>query len=200
LITNIDEARQALGKLLPDFDRETVGTLLNAGNFRYYQELKANVTSGKCPFCDINRELNVVLFENNSWMIWINPVAKKSNGLATHLVAPAKRHILKADDITRDEWADWHEVWQFAFGQYPMLGGALFSRFGDPALNAGTIRHFHHNLYVPDGTKEYRPPLVKKPEEGLEALQIALAFEKMIAGTPFEELEPDERELVKKRL
>lgn len=73
-------------------------------------------------------------------------------------------------------------------------------RFGDPRLNAGSVRHLHVNIQVPDGTGRVQVTLAKEPEEIEEKREILSIFEKMRQGATLQELGHEERALVIGRL
>ncbi|GEM_PF-1662437 len=200
--TSREELEAKLIAEIPGFNDETIYSLRNINNFRYFRTARDHMKVGRCPFCQIDQELNKVLFENDSWMIWENPVKKKNNGLAFHFVIPYKpTHITDPFLLNTNDWMRFAEVWYWVMSNYNLNGGALMSRFGLPTLNAGTIRHFHHNILVPDGTKEHRPPLTKKPEDFVnEDGPRLLVFEEMYQGTPFESLSDEKKKLVEKNL
>jgi hypothetical protein len=64
-----------------------------------------------------------------------------------------RRHILNEDcrEITPDEWMQILDVWKWAQDFYKIPGGGFVGRFGEFKYNAGTIRHLHFQLQVPDG-------------------------------------------------
>ncbi len=184
---------------IPGVDRTSIGSLLFVTTYKYYLLMVDQLQKGVCPFCEINREVNNVLNENDSWKIWANPVAGKKNQ-ALHLVIPCNRHITHVSQLTNKEGSDLIEIIRWACSAYSISGGGVTMRFGDPLLNAGTIRHLHGNIQVPDGTGKLEITLAKDPEKMVWHRSVIRVFEKMRRGTPFDQLEPEEQNLVEGRL
>ena len=184
---------------IPGIDRMDIGSLLFVGSYKYYCLMVKNLQEGICPFCQIDHKINEILYENDSWRAWVNPVLGKKN-TALHLVIPCKRHITHVRQLRRDEGADLVDVFNWADIEFELPGGGVTMRFGDPLFNAGTIRHLHCNIQVPDGNGKLEVTLAKDKDKILWHWKVVAIYEKMRLGTPFESLSPEEQELVKDRL
>lgn len=184
---------------IPGIDRMDIGSLLFVGSYRYYCLMVKNLQEGICPFCQIDPTVNKVLYENNSWRAWVNPVLGKKN-TALHLVIPYKRHKTHIKELSFGDGLELIDVFQWATKEFKIEGGGVTMRFGDPLLNAGTIRHLHCNIQVPDGNGKLEVTLAKDKDKILWHWKVVAIYEKMRLGTPFESLSPEEQELVKDRL
>jgi len=72
-------------------------------------------------------------------------------------------------------------------------------RIGDPTYNAGSVRHIHANILVPDGTGRVRVTLAKEKEATASKMQILRVFELMRQGKEFGDLDPEDAALVQDR-
>lgn len=186
--------------VIPGLDWEEVGTLMYARGFKQYCEMIKRIQAGECFFCQLDTELNIVIFENERWWGWYNPVKIERANLAYHAVIAHRQHLTQLSDLTPEDGYHLFDIVQKFAQKDNLPGGGMLMRFGDPRLNAGTIRHLHLNIMVPNGKGEVRPPLRKTMEEVEEDMKKSVAFEKMRLGTPFEALEPAEQDLVRDRL
>ena len=180
-------------------DQTEIGSLLYVGSYKYYCEMVDKLLKRQCPFCQIDHSVNTVLYENESWRIWVNPFASKKNQ-ALHLVIPHKRHITHIGDMDLQSGKDLAEMFRWASVEFNLQGGGVMMRFGDPTLNAGTVRHLHCNIQVPSGTGKLDITLAKDPEKVALHHRLLPIYEKMRLGTTFDQLPPDEQELVKDKL
>ena len=191
---------------IPGIGSEDMGTLLNTGSFKYYCVMRDHIRDGTCPFCQIDTELNKVLYENEHWRIWENPVAKKDPAVERHLVIPNKKHIVDPGEVPNEHGKSLFDIWQWASREFEIPGGALIMRFGEVKRNAGSIRHLHANIKVPTGKKKLMETLAKDEDDILRKGPVMLVMEEMyrlkIKGSenPFEELSEEKKELVKDRM
>ncbi len=143
--------------------------LRGCGSYRQYYIMRRRFQSGSCPFCEVDRLFNKILFENEGWMLWEVPFNNKK-GVALHLLLVPKQHIRFPWELGRQDWLDEQRAWEWLHRELKdqLPGGIVASRFGSMELNAGTVPHFHHNIMVPDCQAELRIP-VWKNEEYIEA-------------------------------
>lgn len=184
---------------IPGIDRTDIGSILFVTTYKYYLLMVENLQKGTCPFCQINPEVNKVLYNNDSWRIWQNPVPGKKHQ-ALHLVVAHTYHLTGLDEFKGQDGVDLIDAIKWANDNFNIPGGGIMMRFGDPLLNAGTIRHLHFNIQVPDGTGKLEITLAKDQEKMAWHRSVITVFEKMRTGTPFEKLDLKEQELVRDRL
>ncbi len=144
------------------------------GNARTAEQAEHMVKAGaakKCVFCDIDLTVNKPLNskgeldpEGKDWPdVWVfkNPFPQEHQVL--HLMIVPKRHILNEDcrNITPDEWLQILDAWKWAQDFFGIRGGGFVGRFGDFEFNAGTVRHIHFQVQVPDGTGNVKATFFK---------------------------------------
>ena len=185
---------------IPGLDSLDVGTLIFARGFKQYCEMVKKIQAGECFFCQLNTDFNEVIFENKLWHGWYYTAQIESANLACHIVIAHKRHLPQLTELTSEDGRYLFEIVLMFAKKDNLSGGGLLMRFGDPRLNAGTVRHLHLNIIVPNGKGDVRLPLRKTGDEVEQNMKKALVFEKMRLGTPLNELEPTEYELVKDRM
>lgn len=183
-------------------EKEDITSLLNVRTYNQYCEAVEYITQNKCLFCQLDLKLNKIIKEvPEGWRLWQTPHPIKHT--AHHLVITPTKHITDVAAMTQEDWRGLTSLIEYATGPDSKLnlpGGAVVMRFGPPKFNAGSIRHLHVNILVPDGTGEVRVPFAKTPEDIEHKKKILAVFEKMRTGTPFEELDPEEQDLVRDRL
>jgi hypothetical protein len=187
---------------------EEVSTLLNVRTYRQYCQYVDDRLAGKCPFCDpLDPELNKVIQaawkDGLGWRMWQNPFPIKHS--TTHLIIAPVRHIVHPDSMESGDWDQMANLINYAISGRDGLGmglpgGGVLMRWGDPKLNAGSIRHVHANIIVPDGTGEVRLPLAKEPAEVEEKTRVIAVFERMRCGVKLENLPYEEQKLVEGRM
>jgi diadenosine tetraphosphate (Ap4A) HIT family hydrolase len=180
---------------------EDVNSLLTMRNYKYHCDTVKQLLKGECPFCKLDREKNQVIFESSMWIAFKVPVQYRAKHLQEHVLIIPVRHVTHIRELNIEEWTDFASAIYIVDSLVDLPGGGFIMRFGDPAKNAGSVRHLHGNIIVPDGTGEYRTPLAKDPAEDEKKWLIMAVYEKMRAGgIPFDKLEPHEQELVKDRM
>ena len=188
--------------VIPGLDDEEVSTLLNVRTYKQYCLYVADRLAGRCPFCQFDRMKHEVVAENDSWIAFKNLIPLRHTSL--HLVIAHKEHLTHIDQLSIVDWKDWGDlmdrITDYNLFDEEMPGGAIFLRFGDPTRNAGSIRHLHANIIIPDGKGEVRVPLAKDPKDVEEKKLVIAVFEKIRLGTRFEDLLPAEQALVEGRL
>lgn len=184
--------------VIPGLGRNDIGTLINTRTYPQYCEMVWQILWGNCPFCKLDLKLNNVIVENDHWRAWENPFLQKYT--AHHFIIAHQVHLTHLSDVTSADGRDLFDILSKLAEPADIRGGGVLMRFGDPLLNAGSIRHLHANLFVPDGTGELRLPLCKTPEEVAAKMKVICVFEKMRLGATFEALDPKEQDLVRDRL
>lgn len=172
----------------------------NVRTLRQYLEYIKDQLSGVCPFCKLDLEKNIMVASNDVWTAWKNPYPLNNTDL--HLVMAPREHLTHIRDLMTEDWLAFGELLEtisILFSNQ-MPGGGLIMRFGDQEFHAGSIKHLHANLIVPNLRGEVRIPLAKDPEEIEEKRKIIEVFEKIRSGTKPEDLSLKEFELVKDRL
>jgi hypothetical protein len=162
----------ATGNVLPTIEgleKQDICLLLNARNYAYYLSMIRQIRNHECPFDRLDPELNKILFQVGSWRIWECPAQFRQKNLARHFVAASEHHFthLHSDNHS------WDELIEMLIKSLRELGLRDFRiviRFGDPSLHAGSIRHIHVNILVPDGSGR----MDTMPEENLPASLISL--------------------------
>lgn len=143
---------------------EEIICLSRCSSYSQYCHMRDQFEKGCCSFCDVDTAINTILFENESWRLWENAFPN-GRGCAVMLLIAHTRHTRQLSDISKTEWGDLAEIMHFVAQKYELDGGMFFMRFGDMHLNAGTVPHLHWNLWVPDGSKELRIPVLKELSE-----------------------------------
>lgn len=195
-IVTLDELSRAIPSLL----REDIGSLLNTGTYQYYKLLRGYKITGICPFCQVDPKVNKILWENEHWMIWDNPVGKNDPALGRHLVIPIKGEHHTYLRVLKDPGVGdaFFEICCWAQENLGVPDGAIIMRFGNPRKNAGSIRHIHGNIKVPTGELRYTETLAKDAADLLKKGAKILLWEKMylaeLAGNtdPKSALTPEE--------
>ena len=150
------------------FTKEEIFCLQGCRNYKQYWRMRIRFEEGTCEFCNVDRSLNDVLFENRHVMAWHVPKQFMREALESHFLIVPKRHIRFEAELT---FWEYRSVWQakrFLQDRFPYGGGMTCVREGNMSLNAGTVPHLHYNIMVPNGTGEVRVPVFKDPD-GREA-------------------------------
>lgn len=123
--------------------------------------MRRSFEEGHCTFCKLNRELNVVLFEDNNVLAWEIPQQFKRPEIKMQFLVVPKRHVRMPWELTQDETLSVLAAKKFLARTFNLVGGMIFARFGDMRFNAGTVPHLHYNVWVPAQTDEVRVPIFK---------------------------------------
>src|SRR5581483_392012 len=170
--------------VIPGLDNEDLGTLLNTRDYSQYVEMVGWILSRICKFCTLDKTINKVVNECDEWRTWINPFP--SAHTSEHLIIAPTRHITHIKQMSVIDWNSWAMLMSLAVEKLP--GGCVATRFGDPKRNAGSVRHLHTNIIVPDGTGRVQVTLAKNPAEIEEKKKLIGVWEKLRTGTPMEKL------------
>ena len=139
-------------------------------DYGYYYSLRKGMEEGdekaSCTFCHRDPVQNPVLYETDDW--WVTPNAHPNDrACEVMLLIVSKEHWRKLDEITPRGWKSLGKAVECINDddRFDLPGGMLFLRFGDMALNGGTMRHLHINIWVPDKSRKVWAPIYKSPEE-----------------------------------
>lgn len=151
--------------------------LEGCGSYSQYYLMRKNFEDGHCVFCDLDRERNEVLWEDNFFMLWKVPAGiGKKRPLEHHILIVPKRHIHFVADLIDEEAISLIAANRFARDKLGYTGGLNHAREGDMRNNAGTVPHLHFNLFQPNGTSEVRVPVFKDPKDRVENQERAARF------------------------
>ncbi|MFA5946375.1 MAG: HIT domain-containing protein [Patescibacteria group bacterium] len=140
-----------------------------------------DLLNGRCPFCVPDPEVNVVQFENDYWWAWPNTANPEKNTAQHFLIVP-KRHVLDIRDLSQNEFGSMGVFIEDVLDGLEIDSCGILIRNGDATLSAGTIRHLHVHIMVPDGTGRVESPFFKGPESEAESNARAIVFEKLRTG------------------
>ncbi|MBX9906695.1 hypothetical protein K2X96_02225 [Patescibacteria group bacterium] len=157
---------------------EQLFCLCGCRSYKQYYEMRKGFESGACAFCQIDKGLNQVLFENDFWLIWEVPSQFLRKELALHLMIVPKQHVRFPWELPAEATRAKYACWEWIEEHYAdrIEGGIIATRIGDMRLNAGTVPHMHTNVYVPKGTAEFRIPVFKDPSDAAENALRAAEF------------------------
>jgi diadenosine tetraphosphate (Ap4A) HIT family hydrolase len=115
-----------------------------------------------CPFCreELHRRNRVVLRRSEDWILLENEFPR-TDVEKMYLVVPT-HHVVDADELDSMDAVNIHALWQYCRRELGCASGARAERYGDPRDHAGTIEHFHVNVYVPKREGGMSIPLAKK--------------------------------------
>lgn len=118
------------------------------------------IESGECPFCmealkkyhrtPILKETKHWVFTRNAWPY---------ENTREHFLLILKTHKETLSELTAEEGADYFELVAWAETEFALPGGGLAMRFGDTNYSAGTVKHLHAQLIVPDIEKPSFQPV-----------------------------------------
>ena len=138
--------------------------------------MRETVEKGICPFCKLDSKLNKLIREGVHWNMWHNPFPYPRH--RNHIVIASKRHLTALDELVGEIWNELIALIRWAEKEYNLPGGAIVMRFGDPKYNAGTLRHFHVHIQVPDGSGPAMVVLAKISsfDSGSQNMEVLKAF------------------------
>lgn len=155
---------------------EQVACLEGCRSYAQYERMRSGFENGYCEFCNLDTDLNSVIWENTHVCCWAVPKQFLRTELAHHFIIIPKRHVRFPEDLHAWEVLGMHRARMFIFKEHSIAGGALVTRFGDMRLNAGTVPHMHENIMVPNCSGEVRVPLYKDPADREENRRRAEEF------------------------
>lgn len=109
------------------------------------------IENGECPFCyEVLKKYHrtPILKETEHWVLTRNawPYANTRE----HFLLILKSHKETLRELSPEEGADYFQMVAWAEKEFKLPGGGLAMRFGDTNYSAGTIKHLHAQLIVPD--------------------------------------------------
>lgn len=143
-----------------------------------YVLMRNNFERNVCTFCELNRDLNQVIWEDELAVCWTVPQSLMREELAQHFIIIPKRHVRFESELSDDEVLAIHVAKKILASSFDIPGGMIATRFGDMRLNAGTVPHLHSNIMVPSGISEVRIPILKEPADREKNITRARAFAK----------------------
>lgn len=145
-------------------------------SYKQYYGMRKGFDKGVCAFCNINPELNVVVWEDEHMRVWhVHPTFMRDE-LALHIMITPKEHVRFLADLLPDQWLSLGKATTFAKTHFKYTGGLFHAREGDMRNNAGTVPHLHVNIFEPKGTAEVRVPVFKDPGDREANNERAAAF------------------------
>jgi len=182
-------------------DPATLACLARSRKYSQYVKGVRDALAGACPFCTPDPKYNVIiegLPSARSLRVWPCRPAEKNTRL--HFLICPIRHVTSILQLSPDEWLEARSLIGDLAEIYKIPFRGILIRDGDATKSAGTIQHLHIHVMVPDGIGRVESPFCKTSEEEAAGMARAVVFEKMRTGTAFEDLLPEEREIVKDRL
>lgn len=178
---------------------EQCAILARARTYKQYVRAVGDAIAGKCVFCQIDRDYNQVLIENEHWLVW--PCRPPEKHTRMHFLIVSRHHVTsmnELDDAT--EGLALIRTLRQVREMHHITSSGLLCRDGDATLSAGTIPHLHFHVMVPDGTGRVETPFYKGAESEVEGHLRAIVYEKLRLGAKVEDLDPEERQRVVDRL
>ena len=127
----------------------TTGNVDNSRTDEQRAHMKKTVGQGLCALCGegFDPKKNVVIWAGKYWRAWFNPFPYA--GTKTHLIFATIEHVTDISDLPPEAWAELGTQTQEFIKKYNLQGGGIVMRFGDNALNGGTLFHLHVHIQVP---------------------------------------------------
>ena len=147
-----------------ELTNEELFCLEGCRSYKQYYKMRKGFEGDACAFCNLDRNFNNVLFEDEHVFAWAVPEEYLRASLAIHTVVVPKRHLRFETDMTDAEGTSVLHAKREMRKQFPYDGGMPHVREGDMRLNAGTVPHLHYNNFVPNRTTEVRVPIFKDPK------------------------------------
>jgi len=123
--------------------------------------MRRNFEAQHCTFCNLDRRLNQVVWEDEQVIAWEIPKQYQRSELEYQYMVVPVRHIRFPWEMEKREILSLSQA-QIALNEdVQFTGGIWFARFGDMSLNAGTVPHLHWNLWQPKGDAQVSIPVVK---------------------------------------
>lgn len=151
-------------------------------SYPQYFKMRKGFEEGTCAFCELDRALNDVLFEDELVFAWIVPAEFMRKELMYHALFVPKRHIRFEIDLTDGEVMSIQAAKKALHRRFNYFGGITHVREGDMRLNAGTVPHLHYNTFMPNKTGEVRIPVFKDPKDREENRKRAEEFARSYVG------------------
>jgi diadenosine tetraphosphate (Ap4A) HIT family hydrolase len=148
---------------------------LNYNNARSEeQEKRMQLAEEKrvCPFCPNGLKIihqKEIIHQNSSW--YFTESAFPYEGTEHHYLINPIRHITKVNEITKNEWMDFGEIFNYAITNRQVAGGGIFLRFGEMEKTGSSVEHLHFQLVSGDSSE-------LEKEESRESIKIKLGYKK----------------------
>lgn len=179
-------------------DKDILVCISRARTYKLYCIAVNNALEKKCPFCKIDPMINHILIENNSWYAWQSP-SPEPNTLYHFILVP-KRHVIDTNELDTDEQIDLFQIENGLKKMYNYKSSGFLIRNGDATLSAGTVKHLHAHVLVPNGEGRVEVPIYKGKQSDEKCLLRAIVFEKIRQGEKIKNLTPEEKELIEDRI
>ena len=125
---------------------------------------------GVCPFCQEHFRTyhpKPIIKETNSWFFTEN--MSPYEGTTKHFIFVYKdAHVISPSEITKESRFELFELINWAIGEYDIIGGSFFMRFGEGGYNGSSVEHLHAQLIVGE-----------KKSENTEGLKVKLGYKKI---------------------
>ena len=144
--------------------------------YAQYYHMRQNFEAKHCTFCNIDRTVNDVIWEDECVRAWEIPKKFQRSELAVQCMVVPVRHIRFPWELRKTELLSLSGAQIFLSREFDLPGGMWFARFGDMSLNSGTVPHLHYNLWVPNGTGKVSIPVLKGHEARIENQVRAATF------------------------
>lgn len=131
----------------------------NARTPEQYQKMVETAARGECVLCV--GEHNIIR-EGKYWRFKETDPPYKHH--MHHFLIMTREHITDINMLTPEMSQELFEIIQWAIKEYNLPGGGIVMRFGDPDYNAGTVRHLHVHIQVPDLTGLAKATFAKDDE------------------------------------
>ena len=151
-----------------DLTAEENFCLQGCRSYKQYYNMRQGFEANACAFCDIDRSLNEIHWEDGHVVMWEVPEKYLRSSLEVHILIVPKRHIRFEADMKRQEVLSIHEAKVKARNELGYQGGLSHVREGPMNLNAGTVPHLHYNIFQPNGIGEVRIPVSKNSSDRFE--------------------------------
>lgn len=123
---------------------------------------------GVCPFCWNHLQeyhLEPIIKQGQYWIITNNHWPYKNT--QHHFLFIYRDHIESLTGVNPTGAQELFELTEWLIKEYKIPGGGLFLRFGNTAYSAGSVRHLHGQLVVPNiNDPDFEPVRVKIGTKG----------------------------------
>lgn len=155
---------------------EELFCLQGCRTYKQYFGMRQGFEGEVCAFCHPDPELNRIVWEDDSMMVWhVHPQFMRKE-LRLHILIVPRRHVRFLADLSVSEWISLGCATEWAKQHFGYTGGLFHAREGDMRNNAGTVPHLHINLFEPNGTGEVRVPVFKDQGDRIENEERAERF------------------------
>jgi ATP adenylyltransferase len=140
--------------------------LVDLSNARFddqRQQMQEILDAGHCPFCPeflAKYHTEETLKQGQYWLITYNKWPYEHTKY--HWMAITTFHAEKLSDLPPEAGAELFKLLAELEQEHQLPGGGFAMRFGDTRYSAGTIRHLHVQIVVPDlEDPNYQPVRIK---------------------------------------